>query len=370
MEGERPLSLHPLIDLSNDREVKQAKGFREAAAALTGAGLEAQYQQELSNAPKRHAAGKKYLGNHPGKPATERKNNKDEEHIGAALLRWCAAEGPLVLPRQAGELKLLDYQVPMSTAAVDKDKGDADPNKGVGKLDLLGVGPGNVLTVVRMKYLPREATRGGTGDTPLRNLLEGLALTAMAEANRADIQSEVNESGGPEISDDPPMFILAASPRYWQLCRRREAQKGAAWIKEMERLARDIGEEFGVQVVFLGLEFDGNPEWEYDEEGPVLRRAPSLDPAWERLAGKVRPKAASRPKALDPADIIIEADYSKPVRGYAISESYEAGDRIDHPTLGSGVVQGGAGAGKIVVLFGERKSLLVHERGVQPQPQA
>jgi hypothetical protein len=51
------------------------------------------------------------------------------------------------------------------------------------------------------------------------------------------------------------------------------------------------------------------------------------------------------------------------VRSYALTEVYTSGDRIDHPTLGSGVVQGEAGPGKINVLFGERKSLLVHGRG-------
>ena len=67
---------------------------------------------------------------------------------------------------------------------------------------------------------------------------------------------------------------------------------------------------------------------------------------------------------VDPADIPVEADLTRPVRGYALTESYESGDRIQHPTLGLGVVQGIAGNGKIAVLFGEKKSLLVHERGV------
>ena len=40
------MSLHPLITLVNDRDVKQAKGFRLAAERLTGASLEADYQTE------------------------------------------------------------------------------------------------------------------------------------------------------------------------------------------------------------------------------------------------------------------------------------------------------------------------------------
>ena len=47
------MSLHPLITLVNDRDVKQAKGFRLAAEKLTGTSLEADYQTEGKNTPKR-----------------------------------------------------------------------------------------------------------------------------------------------------------------------------------------------------------------------------------------------------------------------------------------------------------------------------
>ena len=42
-----------MIELANDREVRQSKGFREAAACLTGEALAEMYQQEVANAPKR-----------------------------------------------------------------------------------------------------------------------------------------------------------------------------------------------------------------------------------------------------------------------------------------------------------------------------
>jgi hypothetical protein len=66
----------------------------------------------------------------------------------------------------------------------------------------------------------------------------------------------------------------------------------------------------------------------------------------------------------------VEADLSRPVRGYAASESYSAGDRISHPKLGLGVVQGSAGANKISVFFDDRKVLLVHGRPGTPPPSA
>ena len=94
----------------------------------------------------------------------------------------------------------------------------------------------------------------------------------------------------------------------------------------------------------------------------MLDASPRLTRAWEHGAGKVRPKPRPKPKQVDPADVPVEADLTRPVRSYALTESYQSGDRIQHPTLGLGVVQGIAGNGKIAVLFGDKKSLLVHER--------
>jgi hypothetical protein len=241
--------------------------------------------------------------------------------------------------------------------------GDADPNKGVGKIDLLGVGPEDRLVVVKLKFAAPGATRGGTGDTPLRALLDGLALGAIASANREPLASELAAAVGRTLSDQPPVLALIATPRYWELCRKREAQKGAAWINEMERLAREVEEWIGVQVLYRAVSLQGDPGWEYGEEGPVLAVAPELASAWEARAGVVRPKVASRPKAqAASAETIVEADLSRPIRAYLLTESYRAGDRIFHPTLGTGVVQSSAGVGKVRVLFDGKKALLVHQR--------
>jgi hypothetical protein len=351
--------LHPIIELSNDRQVRQAKGFKDAAADLTGEQLAGLYETEVTNAPRRAEAGKKYLVK--GKPPTSRRANKDEEHLSLALLKHCRDSGEgLDLPG-LGNLDLLAAQVPLATASVDRSMGDADLNKGVGKIDLLGVGPEDRMVVVKVKFAAPEATRGGTGDTPLRALLDGLALSAMASANREALASEL--AAGRSLSDQPPLLTLLASPRYWDLCRKREAQKGAAWIREMEKLARDVEEWIGVQVLYQAIALEGDPGWEYGPEGPVLAAPPQLSVAWEARAGVVKPKAKPRPKSQDLAyEEIIEADLSRPIRAYLLTDSYSAGDRISHPTLGSGVVQGSAGVGKVRVLFDGRKALLVHQR--------
>jgi hypothetical protein len=361
-EGEF-VSLHPLVDLSVDKHVKKAAGFRAAAAELNGETLAVHYQAELANAPSRHDAGKKYFVAYNSRLASERRPGRDDEHLSLALVDYCRREqAGLVLPDDAGSVDFFHAQIPLKSAAEDKARGDADPNKGLGKIDLLGADADGRLVVAKVKYLAPSATRGGTGDTPLRVVLEGLANAAIAAANQAALQEEISERVARTLAAAPPVLMVLGSPRYWELCRKREAQKGAAWIKEMERLAKEIDEAFGVSVMYLACNLQGDPGWSYPEGTPVLDAAPEIARAWEYGAGRVRPKPRPRPKPVDPADVPVEADLSRPIRSYALTESYGSGDRIDHPTLGLGIVQGVAGNGKISVLFGEKKSLLVHER--------
>ena len=375
------MSLHPIIDLVNDRDVKQAKGFRAAAEKLTGVLLEADYQTEAASCPKRSEESLTHLNVRVGRKAKQRQNNRDEKHLSEAIARAAqaarAVEGTgLTLEMPTGEtLTIVDHCVPIKTAAADKDKGDTDPNSGVDDLPLLAVIGEDRIAVAVLKFLEPDATRSGAGDTPLRLFLQGLAHAASVDANRAALCAEILETTGKTIGEEAPAVILAASPRYWELCRKREAQKGAGWIRELERIAREIGETIGTEVIFVGLTTDATPGvaatddteavegtvgWEYDDDGAKLTGDVSLDKAWESGAGKLKPKP--KPKKVDPADVIVEADMSKPLLTYGIRESYERGDRINHKNLGEGVVQGVVGRGKIAVMFGEEKKLLIHER--------
>lgn len=359
------MSLHPLVELSLSAEVRKAAGFRAATAALTGEGLFTQYQTERANAPSRHDAGKKYFVAYNSRLAASRKPSRDAEHLCLALVEHCTRSGAgLELPDDLGSVEWLHAHVPAKSAQEDKEKGGDDPNRGLLPIDLVGIGAEERLVVARVKYVAPSASRAGTGDTPLRALLEGLAGAAVASANRAALSQEVAERSGRSLSDTPPLLLILGSPRYWELCRRREAQKGAAWIQQMERLAREIEEHAGVVVLYGGCQLEGDPGWSYPEGTPVLDAAPRLVRAWEPGAGRVRPKPRARPKAASLADVEVEADLSRPIRPYVFSESFAAGDRIEHAKLGLGIVQGVAGNGKISVLFGEKKSVLVHERPV------
>ncbi len=356
------MNLHPLIELSREREVKQAKGFKAVAAGLNGENLEVKYQQEVENAPKRHDADKKYLDVKTVRIPTGPQSGKEARHLGLALGAWAKANGASVELPGGDKLEIVDSLVPLRTAAPDKAKGDADPNKGIEDIDLLALLPDDRPAVVCLKYLSPDANRGGAGDTPLRTLLEGLAQVAMVDANREALRAEILDATGRTTNEEAPALIIAASPRYWEICRKREAQKGAAWIRELERIGRELAPQIGVEVFFLAISLEGDPPWTYGEDGPILSSAPDLEPAWESGAGKLKPKPKSRAKKNDGIPEIVEADLSIPPRAYRISESYAPGERIDHKTLGTGVVQGVMGPSKILVMFGEESKLLVHER--------
>jgi hypothetical protein len=354
------VTLHPLIELANDREVKQAKGFRAIAASLNGEVLEQKYQAEVANAPKRSEQGKKHLNVKTGRMPSGPQAGKDGRHLALALSAWTKVNGGGIELPNGDKLEIVDSTVPLRTAAPDKSKGDDDPNKGVEDIDLVGLLPDDRLAVIALKFVAPDATRGGAGDTPLRGLLAGLAQCAMTDANREVMRAEIQEATGRTTSEEAPALLLIASSRYWEICRKREAQKGAGWIRELERLGRETAEQIGVEVFFVSVDFDEDPAWDYAEEGPILKGAPDLGSAWESGAGKLKPKPKKR--KINPADEIVEADLSRPPRGYVIFDSYEPGERIEHSKLGTGVVQSVAGTNKIAVLFGEDTKLLVHER--------
>ncbi len=106
------MSLHPLIDLANDKEVRKAAGFRGVAAGLAGEALAEKYREEIANAPRRSDAGKRYLVAYNTRLAASRRANRDAEHLSIALLRHCADAGAgLALPDEAGTLDLIHSQV-------------------------------------------------------------------------------------------------------------------------------------------------------------------------------------------------------------------------------------------------------------------
>ena len=78
-----------------------------------------------------------------------------------------------------------------------------------------------------------------------------------------------------------------------------------------------------------------------------------------RKAVGSKKRASAKTSAGSP---VVAADLSRPVRNYAMSESYRAGDRIDHPKFGHGVVDATPHPGKMMVHFPSGRRTLAHER--------
>ena len=364
------MARHPLVERSRDPRVRQARGFREAAAELDGATLAAEFEVEREGAPRRGELKKKHLVQPNQRLAAERHPGRDAEHAALALVaRRESGGGPLRLPEDEGFFEPLHAGVVLKSAPADPKLGPEDPNWGIDRLELVGVGPDERLALVVMRFVPPSGTRVGTGETPLRALLEGLAHTAVAVANQDALAAELAARTERKVAEAKPFLFLLGSPRYWELCRKREAQRGAAWIQQMERLAREFEEQTGIGVRYLALKLQGDPGWSYAEGRPLFDAEPRIGPAWDAGAGRIKPKAKprSRRTAAPASDGPVTPDLSRPVRDYRITEHYVAGDRIQHPTLGTGVVQGTAGPGKINVHFEDRRSVLVHDR---PSPSA
>jgi hypothetical protein len=357
---------HPLLERAGSADVRNAKGFKAVAAAMTGDGVAEDWAAERDGAPRRAEAGRKHFVAANKKLAAERKPARDSEHLALALVTRASEGGaPLELP-EGGSFTALHAGTVLKSAQPDPAAGADDPNWGAEPIDLLGLSADGRLTVAVVRWLAPSATRVQTGDTPLRALLEGLAWTAGVEANRESLTAELAEKTSLAISAAPPALLVIGSYRWWEISRKREAQKGAAWIKELERLAREIGAKLDIPIRFLTLRTPGDPGFSHDTGAPRLDGDPRLEPAFELGADKVRPKpapSARKKKASGPAaPVKVDADLSRPIRGYAASEHFAAGDRVQHGSFGLGVVQGSAGLGKVRIQFDAREVILVHDR--------
>src|SRR5688572_18631912 len=93
-------------------------------------------------------------------------------------------------------------------------------------------------------------------------------------------------------------------------------------------------------------------------------RNPAGKAALKSKSSSSAPRASREPKPVverfeAPA---VAADLSRPVRPYRITEKYEVGDRVEHPTFGQGVVEIVDGQ-KVTMFFVSGRKVLVHAKG-------
>ena len=229
-------SVRPLITLAADREVNAARWFADACERLTREELAQKYQIEMEQAPSRASVGKSYLiDTHHGVPSTGSSTTRHEEHLALAIFNQHRPPSAGLQIPDGEELHILEYQLPLKARRSDA---------GVGKVDLLGITASGQAAIVELK-----AAQGG--DTPLRALVEGLAYTAIIEANLAGLREEVQQRYSRTMTTDTPRLIVMAPEEYWARFRARLA--AASWENQLRAVADRIAEGTGVAVDFVAL---------------------------------------------------------------------------------------------------------------------
>ena len=77
---------------------------------------------------------------------------------------------------------------------------------------------------------------------------------------------------------------------------------------------------------------------------------------------KTKKKSAKLAPGQLPDAPLVDPDLSRPVRDYAVTETFELGDRVDHPRFGHGVVEKISGPGKVSIFFEDGRKTLAHDR--------
>jgi hypothetical protein len=230
----------PLIDIYRKREINNLSKFAAEISILRQSNLRSKYQIEVENAPDRNSVGKKYIVGHDGIPSTGGYTNRNEEHLAIAIFNFYnprQSDKELFLCIDEG-LKVIDYQLPLKARRNDK---------GVGKIDLFCIDKENQACVVELKFANK-----GNPDTPLRGLLEGLAYSAIVQANFESIYVEVLELFNIAINIEiPPKVILMAPSNYWNFFRNKKS--AGDWENQIMELTQYVTQEVEIKISFVEL---------------------------------------------------------------------------------------------------------------------
>lgn len=226
--------------------------------------LRDEYLKLIDCAPNRADRDKRYfVDEHNGIPSGASTTNRYEEHLAMAL--WNLKQ---VWPRDDGsQFCLLDYQVPLQARQSDR---------GIGKVDLIGLTTKGRLMVIELKVKPDNSDR--RGETPASALFQGLRYAAIVQANQNAIAEEIESRNRIRITPQPPIVQILAPENWWQgwteLGARTRADAGY-WEVAFNKLTREIEDEIGVSIECASLEgvrltFGGGGR------PPRLDRAPTL----------------------------------------------------------------------------------------------
>lgn len=100
-----------------------------------------------------------------------------------------------------------------------------------------------------------------------------------------------------------------------------------------------------------------------DTEAKPKKVVTTRKPAAPRKPGSAPTSAkGTSKKAAAHDEPLVEPDLSRPIRLYKMTDSYEPGDRVEHPKFGQGVVELLSGPGKMTVFFEDGRRTLAHAR--------
>ena len=209
-----------------------------ASAALAALDLGALFEQQRIAAPRRGDIAR-YLVGHTGITTSGLETNRREEHLAIALwiryrsLGWLMPDGTRLYP--------IDYQLPLKS---HRDQANA----GVGKVDLFALSDTGQPSVIELKVHPAHGRRT---ETPLKALLEGLAYSAILDANREALCAECRLASH-AVKPSRPQVIVLAPAEYWAICANYEAR--FPWRRQLTALRRRIEETIGIQTRFVSIE--------------------------------------------------------------------------------------------------------------------
>ena len=220
----------------------------------------AEYHSLRASAPSRHRRGKTYFVGHDGFPSTTKPTTRLEEHAAIAL---CNLQRHWQHPRGGG-FRFLDYQFPLQSQRADK---------GIGKIDLIGVSDHGQLLITELKL---EGKNNNRGDPPPSALMEALRYAAIVEANLHAIAGEAQSRFGITVQQSKPAIQLLATRTYWHAW--KHCRAAGNWQQALATLMDDIKTDLDISVDCLALDdFHITPG--HGSEKPRIDPPPDLHPA-------------------------------------------------------------------------------------------
>lgn len=237
-----------------------------------------EYRALVQCAPQRSDRNKAYFVGHNGQLSTTGVSNRHEEHLAIALWNlkgfWPRPGG--------GQFALLDYQFPLKARQGDK---------GIGKIDLLGLTDRGQLMVIELKVKPPGDNN--RGETPAAALMQGLRYAAVVQANHDVIAGEAKRRFSVTITAEPPIVQVLAPKAWWKgwLELRGPTRRVAGyWEPEFTKLTQDIENRLGVTVECVALEDATSITYGADRKTLQLGNIPKLFPV---MPGKNPPIGSS-----------------------------------------------------------------------------